>query len=713
MKLIDTKTLIICAILLFTHTVESKNIHVENKIKQDIKPALCKLNIKKTHKDIFTYENDAIYQIDISNTHTNACSIKMQDTLANNVTFDTLIFNSNPNIHCSSHPNNTLTCTGFLQGKNTAHITFKVHLPKQQNAIGKGWSRNNHLQNCAKVYQEIQPSYIDPNKIKPISLHALAQDCDTTEVQTKKHISFCRADVQLVLDHSASMHQGDNSKLEKAKQAAQYFATAALNIEGNKVGITQFDNTNQLVQTLTINRVAVSSAIAGITSGRATNIPGGFFRGKDDFKDNSYGVPRILILLTDGSNSPRFQNHTQTIIDEAKANHITLYTIGLGNSVNTTYLTHIAQETNGKYTHAQNNEALSNIFSQVADKICDKIENNTSKISGLKFHDMNGNGHQDTGEKPLADIPIVLYPADSNGTPTGSIIAQTSTAKDGTYSFSNIPTGTYLVKEDITVLQDWTQTFPTTNNGCHKITLAKGQHINNLNFGNANCKDRCDATISGFKYQDRNKNGKFDKGEEKLANWTFELIHEDGTSIFTTTDTNGIYTFNISHHQLNEKVTLKEWLQPNWVAVSPTQGIYTNIQVYHGDSLSFLFGNSDICDSNSTNGHQTSSIYPDVSIKVSKEKQLVLKNIGNAPTTKMGLLITNTHDIKNIVTLDRWTCTTNKAMQQISCKYQDILDAGEEITVSLPMAKMKYAHINVLAEYDSNISNNQIYLSDK
>ncbi len=66
---------------------------------------------------------------------------------------------------------------------------------------------------------------------------------------------------------------------------------------------------------------------------------------------------------------------------------------------------------------------------------------NPSNITGTVYNDINGNGAQDPGEPGLGGVTVDLL----NG--GGSVIATTTTASDGTYSFTNLAAGIYSVRE--------------------------------------------------------------------------------------------------------------------------------------------------------------------------------------------------------------------------------------------------------------------------
>ena len=98
-------------------------------------------------------------------------------------------------------------------------------------------------------------------------------------------------------------------------------------------------------------------------------------------------------------------------------------------------------------------------------------------ISGRKFLDINTNGVVDGIDQPLAGIVIVL-------TDSGGLVRKTTSAADGTFSFTGLPAGNYVLSEEIP--PGFAQTFPGTPDspGTHRITLAPGQNATGFLFLN-------------------------------------------------------------------------------------------------------------------------------------------------------------------------------------------------------------------------------------
>ena len=106
----------------------------------------------------------------------------------------------------------------------------------------------------------------------------------------------------------------------------------------------------------------------------------------------------------------------------------------------------------------------------------------TGSISGAKYDDLNGDGLNNDGGFGLQGWEIT---ATRIG---GSPVFTTTTGADGTYSFSDIPQGTYDVCE--TLQSGWTNTAPL----CVQVTVGGGSDATGVDFLNF-----ADATIYNVK----------------------------------------------------------------------------------------------------------------------------------------------------------------------------------------------------------------------
>jgi uncharacterized protein (DUF2141 family) len=143
----------------------------------------------------------------------------------------------------------------------------------------------------------------------------------------------------------------------------------------------------------------------------------------------------------------------------------------------------------------------------------------TGLVSGFAYVDANRNGLKDAGEAGIGGVVI-----------TGPSGGTTTTAADGSYSFSNLNAGTYSLSAPSSASGKALFTASPLS-----VTIAAGATSANNNFGYVT------GTISGFTYVDANKNGVRDSGETGIGGVTVTL--SGGASATTTTAADGSYSF--------------------------------------------------------------------------------------------------------------------------------------------------------------------------
>ncbi len=149
-----------------------------------------------------------------------------------------------------------------------------------------------------------------------------------------------------------------------------------------------------------------------------------------------------------------------------------------------------------------------------------------ANLTGMVFHDTNGNGALDGGEVGIEGVTIdVSGPSDFADT--------TTTAADGTYGFAITEAGDYTVVETDPV--GYTSTTP------NEVTAPfdGSTPITDVDFGDAFA-----GAVGGTVYDDVNRNRIYDDGDAGLENVTVTLL-DSSDSVFatTTTDGDGLYSF--------------------------------------------------------------------------------------------------------------------------------------------------------------------------
>lgn len=132
-------------------------------------------------------------------------------------------------------------------------------------------------------------------------------------------------------------------------------------------------------------------------------------------------------------------------------------------------------------------------------------------VSGMKFHDLNGNGVKDDGEPGLEGWVISLTDADNN-------IITTTTDANGNYKFTDLLPGSVALSEGWQA--GWVQTYPPTVR--HTVVLSAGQEMPNIDFGNTQpCENPTTETcLAGRKDNfDRNDGSEPASPSQELLDW--------------------------------------------------------------------------------------------------------------------------------------------------------------------------------------------------
>ena len=107
------------------------------------------------------------------------------------------------------------------------------------------------------------------------------------------------------------------------------------------------------------------------------------------------------------------------------------------------------------------------------------LQANSCSISGRKFDDANGSGVDNPAKPGLGGWTIQLL--DSTGT---NVLRTTTTASDGTYTFTNVMPGSYVLRE--VGQTGWTCDYPATGSACQHAVTLNGSNVNSSgnDFGN-------------------------------------------------------------------------------------------------------------------------------------------------------------------------------------------------------------------------------------
>ncbi len=183
-------------------------------------------------------------------------------------------------------------------------------------------------------------------------------------------------DFVLAIDASNSMLAKDFSpnRLESAKINAQEFLD--LIFQSNKVGVISFSSTSIIEKELSDKFSEVRKVINNIQVSKT----GGTDLGEAIITSTNLLIntdrPRIIILLTDGQSNVGIP--LKEALEYAKSKEAIIYSIGIGSEKGGEYfgnvslkideetLKIIAEDTDGKYFKAENDQSLREVYKQIA-----------------------------------------------------------------------------------------------------------------------------------------------------------------------------------------------------------------------------------------------------------------------------------------------------------------------------------------------------------
>ncbi|MSR73124.1 VWA domain-containing protein [Candidatus Parcubacteria bacterium] len=203
---------------------------------------------------------------------------------------------------------------------------------------------------------------------------------------TQSNICKVPADVMMVIDRSGSMaSDGDNppQPLTDVKNAAILFINQLG--KNDKAGVVSYadDASQPIDHDLSVDFKAIKDSIQSIVIGtnglQQTNIADGLQKALEEFSTERHNdsARKIIIALTDGiptrpvkvGDEEYPETTAKNVADEIKKSEVQLYTVGLGNKINPTFLESLASGPE-YYFSASSSENLGTIYKQIATSIC-------------------------------------------------------------------------------------------------------------------------------------------------------------------------------------------------------------------------------------------------------------------------------------------------------------------------------------------------------
>jgi hypothetical protein len=161
----------------------------------------------------------------------------------------------------------------------------------------------------------------------------------------------------------------------------------------------------------------------------------------------------------------------------------------------------------------------------------------TGSIQGRVFNDKNANGIFDGADTGISGFRVFLDKDFDGQLDSNEISKPVSTT--GTYTFTNVSSGIYRVRE---VFRDgWRQTFPAL--GYYEVVMAYGAQAKSQSFANTDT-----VLMKGRVWMDADKDRVIDAAEGGLPNWMLYIDHNtngvlDKGDDWTLSDANGNYRF--------------------------------------------------------------------------------------------------------------------------------------------------------------------------
>ena len=225
-------------------------------------------------------------------------------------------------------------------------------------------------------------------------------------------------------------------------------------------------------------------------------------------------------------------------------------------------------------------------------------------VSGVVWHDLNGDGVRDADEPGLDGWTLQL--CDEHTYEVLHTLVTTSVDLDedgqidpftesGLYSFEGVLPGRYRIYQ--TLKDGWDRTFT----GYYWVTVTSGQVVSDADFGAQGLPGEIHGTIWDDQDGDRNR----DEGEPGLDGWVVELIDTDSGEVVDTTITQsidlnddgqidpetetGLYVFT---GVVPGEWTVQQVLVPGWQRTYPRYDPFYTFVLNNGETVGDInFGN--------------------------------------------------------------------------------------------------------------------------
>lgn len=198
--------------------------------------------------------------------------------------------------------------------------------------------------------------------------------------------------------------------------------------------------------------------------------------------------------------------------------------------------------------------------------------NKANKLTLIAFNDSSMNGKREGNENGLAGWTFVLKGPNEVSNPPA--ITTMPTDADGAIALDGLSPGSYSVTENLA--DGWINTSPTSTT----VQILAGEE-KQVEFGNIK-----PSRIEIFKFNDTNKNGKLDAGENGLPGWSFRVDGPGGLAGITNpTNAEGI---TVVDGLIPGEYVITEPQVDRWLSITPR---IQNRVIGFGDSQRVTFAN--------------------------------------------------------------------------------------------------------------------------
>ncbi|MCE7938592.1 MAG: VWA domain-containing protein [Chloroflexi bacterium CFX6] len=179
-----------------------------------------------------------------------------------------------------------------------------------------------------------------------------------------------RQDVVLVLDTSSSMSAATRAgrrKIDAAREAALGYLALLKLEDGDRAAVVTFDVTARVVERLSSHRPTLGAALRDASLGIQTCIPCAMEAAATELAPprRRDGNTPVIVLLTDGRSNPRPVAEAVDLAARAKGTGIVVYTIGLGDDIESDALAAMASRPSF-FFRAPDAEDLAALYASIA-----------------------------------------------------------------------------------------------------------------------------------------------------------------------------------------------------------------------------------------------------------------------------------------------------------------------------------------------------------